>query len=82
MQRQLSKKEKLLSQFFCSISEIYIKLWAFSKKMILIAYVFPKLRTAKEVVRQMSKKPHFTTPFDSQHANGFETAEICTTEFS
>ena len=32
--------------------------------MILIAYAFPKLRTAKKVVRQMSKKSRFRRPFD------------------
>ena len=31
------------------------------------AFVFPKLRTVKDVVRQMSKKPCLRTPFDSQH---------------
>ena len=34
--------------------------------MTLIAYVFLKLSTAKEVLRQMSKKPCFRTPFDSK----------------
>ena len=43
------------------------------KAMTLRAYLFPKLRTAKDVVRQMSKNPCFTTPFGSQHAEGFET---------
>ena len=33
--------------------------------MTLIAYVFAKLRTAKNVVRQMSKKPRFRTPIGS-----------------
>ena len=35
--------------------------------MTLIADVLPKLQTAKDVVRQMSKKPRFTSPFDNQH---------------
>ena len=34
--------------------------------MILIVYVFLKLQTAKDVVRQMSKKPRFRKPFHSQ----------------
>ena len=41
--------------------------------MTLIAYLFPKLQTAKGDVRQMSKKPRFTTPFDSQKAKGSQT---------
>ena len=38
--------------------------------MTLIAYVIPKLRIAKDVVSYMSKKSHFRTPLDSQHAKG------------
>ena len=35
--------------------------------MTPISDVFPKLQTAKDKVRQMSKNPRFTTPFKSQH---------------
>ena len=35
--------------------------------MTLIVPVFPKLQTGKDLVRQMSKKLRFRTPFDSQH---------------
>ena len=38
--------------------------------MNLIANVFPKLWTARDVVRQMSKKPLFITLFDSQDVKG------------
>ena len=41
--------------------------------MTLIAYVLPKLRTANYVVRQMSKKTRIRTPFDIEHAKGFQT---------
>ena len=34
--------------------------------MTIIAYVFPKLQTAKNVVRQMYKKSLFRRPFDKQ----------------
>ena len=34
--------------------------------MIVIINVFPKLKTVKDVVRQMSKEPRFRTPFNSQ----------------
>ena len=34
--------------------------------MTVIAYVFPKLQTAKELVRPMSKKRRFRTPLGSQ----------------
>ena len=38
--------------------------------MTLIGYVFPKLQTTKDFVRQMSKRRHFRTSFDSQHVKG------------
>ena len=41
--------------------------------MNLLAYVFPKLRTAKDVVRELSKKPRFRTLFDSQHTKVYQT---------
>ena len=41
--------------------------------MTPIAYIFLKLKTAKEMVRKMSKKPRFKTPFDSQHPKGSQT---------
>ena len=43
------------------------------KKMALIAYAFPKLDTAKDVLRKMSKKIRFKTTFDSQHS---ETVKV------
>ena len=36
--------------------------------MTLLAYLFPKLRTPKNVVRYMSKKSRFKVPFDKQHS--------------
>ena len=41
--------------------------------MILIADVFTKLQTAKNRVRQRSKKPRFRTPFGSQRVEGSQT---------
>ena len=41
--------------------------------MTLIANLFPKLRTPKNLVRYMSKKSHFKGPFDRQHGKGFQT---------
>ena len=40
--------------------------------MTLIAHLFPKLRTPKNVVRYKSKKSPFKGPFDRQHGNGFK----------
>ena len=41
--------------------------------MTLIAYVFLKLQTVKDLVRPMSKKRPLRTPFDSQHVKGSQT---------
>ena len=43
------------------------------EKITLVSYVFPKLRTAKDDVRKVSKKPCFRAPFNSQHAKGSQT---------
>ena len=41
--------------------------------MTLIADLFPKLRTPKNVVRYMSEKSRFKGPFDRQHSKGVQT---------
>ena len=41
--------------------------------MTLIADLFPKLRTPKNVLRYMSKKSHFKGPFDKQHGKRDQT---------
>ena len=41
--------------------------------MILIAYVFSKLQTAKDLVRPMFKKRRFRTLSESQHVKGSQT---------
>ena len=41
--------------------------------MTFIVDVFPKLRTLKNVVQQMSKKSRFRGPLDKQHGNGDQT---------
>ena len=41
--------------------------------MTLIADLFPKLRTPKNVLRYISKKSGFKGPFDSQHGKRVQT---------
>ena len=41
--------------------------------MTLIADLFPKLRTPKNVVRYISKKSRFKGPFDGQHGKRVQT---------
>ena len=45
----------------------------FKKKMIVIANVFPQLKTVKNLVRPLFKKRRFRTSFDSQHVKGSQT---------
>ena len=71
IQVQLSKKNFLNSLLhFWNINQIFN---VFKNKMKLIASVFKKLQTSKDVVRQKSEKVHFRKPFDSQHAKGSQT---------
>ena len=41
--------------------------------MIVIANVFPKLQTVKDLARPLTKKRCFSTFFDSQHVKGSQT---------
>ena len=41
-----------------------------------IAYVFPKLRMSKDVVRKMSKKSRFRGSLDRQHGKWAKTDSI------
>ena len=41
--------------------------------MTLRAYVFPKLQTEKDVVREMSKKTRFRRPFNKLHGKRSQT---------
>ena len=47
----LPQKRQIFSQFFCAFLEFTLIFEHFQKKMTLIAYVFPKLRTPKHLVR-------------------------------
>ena len=51
IQMYLPQKRQIFSQFFCAFLEFTLIFEHFQKKMTLIAYVFPKLRTPKHMVR-------------------------------
>ena len=51
IQMQLWQKQKPFSQFCCAFLKSASNFEHFQKKMTLIAYEFPKLRTQKNVVR-------------------------------
>ena len=67
---QLSKKQKTFSDLFSAFLEftLYIK-----NKMSLRAYIFQKLQTAEEVVRQMSKKSRFRSSFNKRDGKWSKT---------
>ena len=51
IQMHLSQKQKIFSEFFSVIFESALNFQYFQKTMTLIAYVFPKLPTTKDVLR-------------------------------
>ena len=48
---KLSKKEKSFSQIFVAFLQLTSNFEHFDKKMTFKAYIYSKLRTAKDVVR-------------------------------
>ena len=45
--------------------------------MVLIAYVFLKIQTAKDLIKEICKNPYFRTPLDSQHINTSQRLVKC-----
>ena len=72
IQIHLSQKQKIFFQFFYAFFESALNFENFQKKMTLIAYVFPKLPTTKNVLRQTSKSSRFTEPVDRRHGKWAE----------
>ena len=63
----------MFSQCFAVFVKFALNFQYFIRKMTLIAYVFRKLQTVKEVVRQISKEHRFRTTFKCKHAKGSQT---------
>ena len=51
IQMHLSQKQKIFSDFFPAFFEYAINFEHFQKEMTLIAYVYPKLPTTKQMLR-------------------------------
>ena len=51
IQKHLSQKQKIFSEFFAAFFKFALNFEHFQKKMMLIGYVFPKLPTTKDVLR-------------------------------
>ena len=66
------KKKKIFSDFFSAFFESALNFEHFQKKRTFIAYVFPKLTTTKNVLRQMSKSSCFREPVDRRHGKRAE----------
>ena len=59
--------------YFAQFFELTPNFEHLEKKMTLIDYVFPKLHTVKDMLRQIFKYPHFRAPFESQHVKASQT---------
>ena len=70
---ELSGNQKTFFQFFSSFLESSLNLEHFQKKLTLIADVFRKLRTPKNIVRSMPKKPRFRVSVENQHGESSQT---------
>ena len=64
---QLSQKLKIFSEFFSAFSKSRVNFEHFQKKMTLIAYLYLKLRPAKNVVAYMCKKYRFRLPLREEY---------------
>ena len=69
IQMQLPQKRKTFSAFFVPFVESTSSFkHSETKKMMVIANVFPKLQNVENRVRRLCKKRRFETRFDSQQA--------------
>ena len=67
------KNKKLFLNLFGHFSKSTLNFEHFQKNVTLMAYVFPKLRTRKHVIRKMSKKSRLRGPLDRQQGKRAET---------
>ena len=51
IQMHLSQKQNIFSEFFSAFFESALNFEHFQKKMTIIAYIFPKLPTTKDMLR-------------------------------
>ena len=64
IQNHLSQKQNIFPPFFSAFLESALNFEHSQKKMTLIAYVFPKLPTMKDMLRQKSKRSSLRGPID------------------
>ena len=73
IEMQLSEKRKTFSEFISTFLKSSLNFAHFEKKDDLIADVFLRLLTPKNVVRSMCKKFRFRLPFEKQHGKPVPT---------
>ena len=73
IQRHLPEKPITFSEFFSAFFESALDFEIFQKKVTLIAYVFLKLPSPKDVPRQMSKSSRLSGPLNRPHGKRAET---------
>ena len=64
---QLSLKPKIFSHIFVPFLKYASSLKHLEIKMIVIATLFPKLQTVKDLVKPLFKKDRFGYSFDNEH---------------
>ena len=72
IQMHLSQKQKIFSRSLSAFFESALNFEHFQTKRTFIAYVFPKLPTTKNLLRQMSKSSRFREPVDTGHGKRAE----------
>ena len=72
IQKHFSQKEKIFPEFFSAFFESALNFEHFQQKMTFITYVFPKLPTTKNLLRQISKSSRFREPVDKRHGKWAE----------
>ena len=73
IQMLLSQKRKIFYEFYSPFFVSALNFEHFQKKMTLIAYVFPKLPTTKDMLRSMSKRSRLRGDLDRRHGKQSET---------
>ena len=74
---QLSLKPKTFYGFFSKFLKSRFNFGNCQKKMALIAEIFPKLRTPKNMVRVISKRSQFKGSFKKQNGKRAKTLLKC-----
>ena len=70
IQRHLSQKQNFFSRFFSAFLESAFNFKLFQKKMTLIGYAFPKLRTRKTRLNKCLKAPVWEAGSTGDMGNG------------